>query len=259
MYNFGKIKQNIYEVAADGIADKDPVKRSILKKYISTVKESEILRTQANIYNNLESRVDTNDYSASEFVKENIALLQRFNISDIIRENKRLSILLEGYDVVDSYEHKTLHENIHNLIVTEKSPKTVGQLVESTTYVKDYILNNKPKEIVKESNFIPNSMLHKYLSEKFVAKYKDLLSESEANLLKVIVKGDDKEQSELYESTVADVLKTLNESIKYNTNNVEIKGKLLDVKERLLESKYNKETFVADIVKIMNLQKNLND
>lgn len=257
MYNFGKIKQNIYEVVADGIADKDPVKRSILKKYISTIKESEILRTQASIYNNIEARVDTNDYSASEFVKENIALLQRFNIADIVKENKKLTVLLEGYEIVDTYDQKELHENIHNLIMTKKSPKTVAKLVESTTYIKDYIIKNEVKEVIKE-NYIPNSMLSKYLSDKFTDKYKSL-TESEVALIKTIITSNEEEQSNLYETSVKDAIKILNESIKNNSGNIEIKGKLLDVKERLLETKYNKETFAGDIIKLINLQKNLND
>ena len=76
MYNFGKIKENIYEIAADGIASKDNKKKSILKKYLTTIKESEILRMEASIYDNIETKCDTNDYSASEYVKENISLLQ---------------------------------------------------------------------------------------------------------------------------------------------------------------------------------------
>lgn len=257
MYNFGKIKENIYEIAADGIASKDNKKKSILKKYITTIKESEILRMEASIYDNIETKCDTNDYSASEYVKENISLLQRYNISDIVKENKKLEILLEGYDIVDDYNKKTLHENIHTLITTNKTAKTINQIVESSIFVKDYILKNEAKVVIKE-DFIPHSMLVKYLNEKFTAKYNSL-NESEVKLIKTVFNSNEVEQSQVFETEKKETLRLINESIKVNSGNLEVKGKLLDVKERLLENKFNKETFVGDIVKIMNLQKKLND
>ena len=257
MYNFGKIKHNIFEIAADGVAYKDTKKKEVLKKFISIVKESKILRTQASVYHNLETRVDESDYSASEYVKENIALLQKFDIADIVKENNKLVILLEGYQVQDSYDMDSLHENIHSLITTKKNAKTLNALVESSKFVKNHILKNIPKEIIKEDNFIPNSMLSKYLSDKFIKKY-DTLSETEVRLVKAVLSVNESEQSEIFETARVEALTAVNKSIKECTD-IELKGKLVDVKERLLESKYVKDSFVTDIVKIINLQKNLND
>lgn len=256
MYNFGKIKHNIYEVAIDGIADKDDNKKALLKKYIKTLKESKILRVQAGVYYNIENRVDENDYSASEYIKENISLLQRYSIADIVKENKKLAILLEGYDIVDNYDGEQLHENIHNLITTKKTSKTMNQLAESSKFVKDYIKGNLTKVIIEE-NYLPNSMLSKFLSDKFNAKYESL-TEAEVKLVKSVLTVNESEQLDFYDAARKETIDAVNESIK-NCVDVEVKGKLLDVKERLLESKYNKETFTSDVVKIINLQKNLND
>jgi len=257
MYNFGKIKHNIYEIAADGIAYNDTKKKEVLKKFISTIKESKILRTQASVFANIESRVDESDYSASEYIKENIALLQKFDIADIVRENKKLAILLEGFDVQDTYDMGSLHENIHNLITTKKTAKTLNNLVESSKFVRDYILKNTQKEVIQENNYLPNSMLSKFLSDKFNTKYESL-TENEVKLVKSVLTINEAEQSEAFEVARLETLAAVNSSIK-ECNDVELKGKLVDVKERLLESKYNKDSFVNDIVKIINLQKNLND
>lgn len=257
MHNFGKIKHNIYEIAADGIANNDAKKKGILKKLISTIKESKILRTQASVYQNLENRVDESDYSASEYVKENIALLQKFNIADIVKENEKFAILLEGYEIQDSYDMETLHENIHNLITTKKTAKTLNNLVESSKVVRDHILTNTHKEVIKEDSFIPNSMLNKLLTDKLNTKYESL-SENEVKLIKSVLTVNESEQGEIYETARIETLTAVNKSIK-ESSDVVLKGKLLDVKERLLESKYNKDSFLTDIVKIINLQKNLND
>ena len=122
---------------------------------------------------------------------------------------------------------------------------------------KDFILNNQPKVVMSE-NYVPNSMLSKYLSEKFSETY-NTLNENELKLVSSVISANDEERANIYETTKKDLLTTVNESIKKNSLDVELKGKLLDVKERLLESTYNKESFVSDIVKIINLKQNLSD
>lgn len=255
MHNFGKIKHNIYEVVVDGIAEKDNSKKVLLKKYVSTIKESEILRAQANVYNNIESRVDKSEYIATEYIKENIALLQKFNIKDIVRENKKLSILLESYPVVDFYDKHELHENIHNLILTKKTATTINNIVESTNFIKDYILNNIIKEKVIKEEYLPNSMLIKFLSEKYNTQYSSL-TEDEFKTIKMILESDNVGQEAILNEMKKNVIALINESIK-SSDGIEVKGKLLDVKERLLETSYNKETFTANIIKLINLKKNL--
>jgi hypothetical protein len=257
MYNFGKLKHNIYEVAADGISTGNATKKTILKQYIKTLKESEILRTLSGIYHNIENRVDEDVYSTNEYIKENVALLQRYKISDIVKESNKLSILLEGYEMIEDYPTRELHENIHNLITTKKTAKTIDQLVESTNYIKTFINNNVKKEKLVKETHIPNSMLSGFLAEKFIKKY-DSLTEDEVKLIKTVLTVNESEAMEYFDKSRTETLTKINETIK-ECSDIEVKSKLLDVKERLLESKYNKETFTTDIVKILNLQKNLND
>lgn len=254
MHNFGKIKHNIYEIAIDGITDKDPKKKAILRKYISIIKESEFLKTQARVYFNLENKVNESEYLATEYIKENIALLAKYDLKAIVRENKKLMVLLEGYEVVKSYDKLDLHENIHNLIITKRKPTTLDNIVESTNVIKNYIITNQPKELVNEE-FFPNSMLTKFLTDNLNEKYSNL-GESEKKIIKSILSEDESGQIVVLEDLKSEALVLVNNSIK-ESSDIEVKEKLLSVKERILETKYSKEDFIPTITKIMNLTKTL--
>lgn len=256
MHNFGKIKHNIYEIAVDGIADKDNTKKGILKKYVKTIKESEILKAQARVYHNLETKVNESEYLATEYIKENISLLTKYDLQDIVRENNKLVVLLEGYEIIDIYDKFELHENIHNLLITKKKPSTIDNIVESTSVIKNYIVNNKAREIVSE-DFLPNSMLSKYLTEKYNETY-STLSEVDKKLVKSIIESNEDGQEAVLEDIKRDVLVLINKNISENSD-VEIKEKLLNVKERVLETKYSKDDFIPTITKIINLTKTLSE
>lgn len=254
MHNFGKIKHNIYEIAIDGIADKNKKKKAILKKYINIIKESPILRTQARIYYNLENKVNESEYLATEYIKENIALMLKYGLADIVRETKKLEVLLEGYEIQDVYDKSELHENIHNLLITKKKPTTIDNIVESTNVIKNYIISNKHKELVNE-DFLPNSMLTKLLTDKYNEKYSSM-SESEKKLVKSLLDSDEEGQRSVLETVKKETLILVNKSIQEATE-VELKEKLLNVKERILETQYSKDDFITTISKIMNLSTTL--
>lgn len=258
MHNFGKIKHNIYEIAVDGITEKNNDKKAILKKFVKTIKESEILKTQARIYYNLENKVNESEYIATEYVKENIALLQKYNLQDIVRENKKLEVLLEGHEVAEIYDRFELHENIHNLIVTKRSANTIDNIVESTNVIKEYIISNKQREIVSEANdYIPNSMLTKFLTEKYNDKYSNM-SEVDRKLVKSIIESDEAGQESILEEVKKNALVLVNQRLSENAE-LELREKLLNVKERILETKYAKEDFAPTVTKIMTLTKTLSE
>ena len=78
MQNFGKIKNAFNDILAESIIDKDVEKRKIVKRFIRAISESKILKTQFLIYNNIETRVDENQFSANLFITENVNLLNAF-------------------------------------------------------------------------------------------------------------------------------------------------------------------------------------
>ena len=57
MQNFGKIKNAFSEILAEGIASNDVAKKKLFKQYVKTLRESDILKTQFLVYENIEKIV----------------------------------------------------------------------------------------------------------------------------------------------------------------------------------------------------------
>jgi len=255
MYNFGKIKHNIYSIVSEGIVNKDLVKKSILKEFISTIKKSKILLAEAKIYNNIENKSEISEYLATEYIKENINLLNGFTKKEILSENKKLSNLLDGHNIVEFYDKFNLHDNIHNLIVTTKTPNTINNIVESTNIIKEYVNSNVTEEKVLKEDLLPNSILSKFLVEKYNQKY-STLNENDTNFIKSMLENDETKQESVLSKLKDNILINIDESIE-ESSDINVKSKLLDVKNRLINTKYLKESFSENIIKLITLRENL--
>lgn len=254
MQNFGKIKNAFNDILAESIVSKDVEKRKIAKRFVKAISESKILKAQFLIYNNIESRIDENDFSANLFVTENLNLLKSYSTDEIINENKKLvnmsQMVVSRLD--NDYEEKDLHEAISNLIFTKPTPSTVQKITENRVSIVKYINKNKTKEI-SEASEIPTSLLAELTVDKFNEKYADL-TEAEHKVLNVIMyEGDEEARKEVFTETLHTCIGLVNDRLKESTN----KEKLLNVKEKLLVTKFTNESFSDDITKLLDLSRTL--
>jgi len=254
MQNFGKIKNAFNDILAESIVDKDVEKRKVVKRYIRAISESKILKAQFLIYNNIESRVDENQFSANLFVTENINILNKFTKEAIVAENIKLvnlSQMVKGR-LDTEYDKKDLHESITKLIFMKVTPTTVQEVTNSRMSVIGYINENKEKVIV-ETPEIPTSMLANLAVDKFNEKYADL-TEDEHKVLNVILEADNEEaRKNVFNETVRGCIDSVNIKLKESTN----KEKLLDVKDKLLRISFTNESFSDDITKLLDLKRTL--
>lgn len=256
MQNFGKIKNVFNNLLVEGIAKKDDSAKKLFKKYIKTIKESKILKTQFLVYNNIENKIDEDVISTNIFVSENIKLLEKFNKADILKENKKLVDLLNVYKsrLSEDYELKGLHESISDLIFTTRTPKNIDKITEDIKNVGKYILINKSKE-VNESIDLPVSVLTKMMVDKYNEKYSDL-DESDRKVLKVLIGSNLEEKKKLYSNIVKECIELI-DGLSANIDN-ESKEKLLKVKIKLLEEKETiDDNIVNEISKVIELKNNL--
>ena len=253
MQNFGKITNAFNGVLAEGLVTKDTNNKQMFKKYIKSIKENEALKTQFLVYNNIENKVETNEFKANLFLQENIALLNKFSREELLEANKKLAepVLTESET---SYPNQKLHEDIATLIFTEKNAKTIDVIVEATANIIDYMKNNTVKE-VKEAIELPNSMLSTIMVEKYNEKYANL-DESEKEVLKTLIDSDDEKKKEVYSSTIRECIDLIDEKLKESS--LEAKDKLLRVKDKLLNDKKEiNEDFVKNITKLVELRSSL--
>lgn len=255
MQNFGKIKNAFNGILAEGLIGNDKLYRGIFKKYIKAINENEILRTQFLVYNNIENKVEENEFKANLFLQENIALLKKFSKTDISKANFELtSPILFEQAKSDEYANEELHENISKLIFTDKTTSNIDAIVEATAGIINFMKTNKLKE-VKESIDLPNSMISTIMVEKYNEKY-SMLDESEKQILKALIDSDDIKKSEVYTATVRECIDMIN--LKLESSDLNEKDKLLRVKDKLLNDKIEiNEDFFKNISKLVELRTSL--
>jgi hypothetical protein len=251
--NFGKIKSVFNNLLSEGMIEKNESKKGLFKEYLKAIKENEILKTQFLVYTNIENKVENDAAKATQFVKENIDLFSKFTKKQILESNSKLvqKIVFE-FEADD--DRAELYENISNLIFTPRTANSIESIVESTSKVVDYILNNKSKAIV-EAIELPNSMLSTMMVDKYNEKYASL-DESEKQVLKVLIESTDEEKKEVYSTTLRECIDLINE--KLDTTDLDAKDKLLRVKDKLLNDKQEiNEDFFKNISKLVELKNNL--
>lgn len=253
MQNFGKIKNVFNELLVEGLTTKNGENVKLFKKYLNTIKENEILKTQFLVNSNIENKIETDREKAFQFVNENINLLSKFSKKEINEANKSLMSLCSDFNDVD-YDLKGLHENISTLIMTKKTTSTIDIIVESTSFIVDFILNNKPK-VISECIDLPNSMLSSIMVDKYNEKY-STLNESEKSILKVLIDSDDNAKKDVYTKMVRECIDLINET--YPNADLDSKDRLLRVKDKLLNDKVEiNEDYFKNVSKLVELKESL--
>jgi hypothetical protein len=258
MQNFGKIKNAFNGILADGVVSKSDTNKLLFKKYIQTIKESKILKAQFLVYNNIENKLENDTTSASVFVTENLKLLEKFKVSDIIKENQKLLAISKDIEgkLEEAYDTKlsSLHESISNLIFTKRTAKNMNEVTDNITNVINYIKANKLTEKV-ESIDLPFSLLSTMMVDKYNAKYATL-DESDRQVLKVLIDSNDEQKKEVYSVTLRECIDLID--VKLKTSDLDGKERLLRVKDKLLNDKKDiNEDFIKNISKLVELKSDL--
>jgi len=247
---------NIFNnVLAEGISKKDAKSRSLFKKYLKTIKESEILRTQFLVYNNIETWVDDDVISSHLFISENLKLLEKFKKSDIIKENKKLLDLLGDKPTDTKYELSDLHESISNLVFFKRVPENVANITENIKKVTKHIINNNKKKVVNESFDLPNSVITNLMLGKFNEKYGSL-DEADRKILSMLINSSLDEKKDFYSTIASECIALIDSMLKESTEDT--KGKLLQAKEKLTQTvELNEDNFTTKVYKLIELKNNL--
>lgn len=253
MKNFGKIKNAFNELLAEGVVSNNKSNKQLFKKYIKTIKENEVLKTQFLVYDNIENKIEENEFKANLFLQENIALFNKYTKEEILEANNKLTAMLSE-QVTASYENENLHEDISNLIFLKKEANNIDAIVEATSSVINYMKSNKAR-IVTESIDLPNSMLTSIMVEKYNEKYASM-DESDKQVLKALIESNDEKKKEVYSLIIRECIDLIDG--KLNESDLDAKDKLLRVKDKLLNDKQEvNEDFNKNISKLVELKKSL--
>ena len=271
-YNLGIVKTSILTNLNE---------EASIKGFIGLLKESDLLKTVLSIVDNIEKKHIPNEDLAIKYIDENVDLLKSkgYTKEAFEKENFKLFPLIEGVQFAYT-PNKALFENIHVLLYESlqgKKSTNVNRLHDSFVFVLEHLKNNNKKVVVESvdlpvipQEIIAGDFLLKRAIFEFNEKYTKILSEDEVSVLKSIVN----ENKESKESSFAAVKESTLNALKELKLDVDTQNKnKMDVYEQreidkftsnITESikninllKYNEDTFVNDVIDLINLKTEL--
>ena len=228
------------------------------KKFINEVsnliKTNKVLKEQFNIYNSICNKKNvSNPESYVDGVLECISKLN-INKSDIRKANEKLIDLIESNTNVNKLlniddDTLKLYEEIDFVLTNKKSINNIDEYNKiKDSLVEKFNRDNKDKT----DNDTVNEKYETSLSE-MTEKYKDL-TDDEIKLIEDIISSD-KDKSSLFEEYKSETIGVIDETIKKASE--EDKEQWLNIKETLSEKKYNKDTLIDDVLKFVEIQKEI--
>jgi hypothetical protein len=256
--DFGTIKDIFAQQIIGFQLNENTNGKDIYKNFIKNITENEVLKTQFVVYKNIENKTLKSEVSALNYIKENLSLLEKFNKKEIRECNKSLLNLLKESNIdYSQVNRKEIHKHIENLVISEKTLKTVDGLQESYDFLINHVTTIKnditKNEFVKE-NIDPNKFLEsavKYFNEEYSE-----LNEEEKTVIKTLYEGDNSSIKSLKEKLIKENIGLINTHLKQTDNNITLKSKLLETKDvvyGMFEVSDNKES----IIKLLELKKDL--
>lgn len=253
MTNFGHIKDTFNNILSESILTKNNEGKKLFKKYIQVLKEDSSLKREYLIYKNLTTKKFNNESDAKDYIKENIDLLINNNPSKGLN---KLKSILGDKELVN--ENDEIYKHLNILRNTKKTPNSLEKIQKSLNFFKERMLK---EEIVVESEYdttgVPPSILTKLAVNKFNNKYENI-TEEEKNIIKNILNGNEEDKKETYTNLKNECIDIIDNRLNENSD-LDLKDKLLKVKDKLLRTSFNEETFSTDIDSIYNLKNSVTE
>jgi hypothetical protein len=253
MTNFGYIKDTFNNILSESILTKNDSGKKLFKKYLKVLKEDSTLKREYLIYKNLTTKKFTSESDAKDYIKENIILLKNNKPSKGI---KKLNTILGSKEIIK--ENEEIYSHINILRNTTKTPNSLEKIQESINFFKERMLK---EDIVMESEYestgVPPSVLTKLAVNKFNSRYANI-TEEERHIIKNVLSGNDNDKEVTYTTLKNECIDTIDNRLSENSD-LELKDKLLKVKDKLLRTSFDIESFPTDINNIYNLKNSVTE
>lgn len=259
--NIGKLNAIFLQNASNLLKRKNGAK--LMKEYVSLFTKNKTLLKEYLVFDYIENVNNTENLK--DYIVESINFLDNINKTDLKSLNCKVSNFISENKIeqIDEIKNEKLYEEINSLIFTNKTVKTINERVDKINNIVNYIKeskeaieNNKPNEFLLIENIDAFLLL---TINNFNKKYADKLNEEETSLFKLITSQDNEDNKKsLFENNRKECLDLTNKFIKEDIDSL-AKEKLLNVKEKLLEQKYDKEKYIEDILSFVELKNTLSE
>jgi len=255
MQNFGELNHIVMEFLAEGISSNKKTNKKMFKKFMKTLKENKVLQDEFMVYSNLQNKLGGSDANISEFIRENVRLMEGYSKKQIVEANNKLADLISEANVkYPDNPFAKLHEAIHQLMVEKANLKNVDSRLDAKGVIAEHIKNNQGTE-KGSGDYMPTDLMTNIMVNNFNKKY-EKLDENTKSVLKKIINTPTEGRETIFVELVRECVDLVNENI--TDADLTIKEKLLSTKDKLLRLKYDGETFISEAKKLLDLKITLN-
>jgi hypothetical protein len=248
--NFG-ILNHIFEERLPELFKKD--KRAV-RDVIKVIKEDKNLLGQFKYYNAIKNyRGKITESLGVDVVSDklNEAASKTIDKNTVIKSNSKLRRIMKEHNITPldfiSDEEKKLYESGHNILTKKDGIGNVMTIAESVKNIRGYMDKHK-------NDFVKESVDPDKLIKEFKDNLKDSLTESEISFVKQITDWRspiaEQRKEKLFNKFKNECIDKINEMLKEDTDNEELK----DLNNQINEMKFNKETIVTDIAKLLEIR-----
>ena len=231
------------------------VNKKAVRDVVKAIREDVNLRSEFNFYNVIKNQYnsDLSSKIGAEAMLNEIAdvIINNINQDTVIDSNKKLRKIMEDNNVIPidyvDDDSRKLYESGHILLTNKKKASNMIALLESQKSVCEYMENHKVINDTKKKDV--GSLI-----EEFENKLKTNLNESEMSFVKQITdfKSPIAEQrkEKLFNKFKNECVEKLNKMLKEDKDNESLKS----LSKQIGEMKYNNESIVGDIAKLLEIR-----
>ncbi len=257
MYNFGKIKETYNKVYMDSFTDNNEDKRKIFGYYLNLITKNPLLNEEFEAYFNIQNKTFGDELSSQIFIQDNIDAVKKINYLDLekIHENLETYLKSNGYELIENTDEKV--QLFESLLSLDKKSKNIGKISESLLKLRKSMISESNEDIqINEFVNLPSDIMTNMMVNKFNNKYGELDSDTK-EMIKISLDGSINDKIGMYTTTIKECLDSLNIKLKESEKDLDLREKLLQTKEKLLEMSFNEETYIDDLSKVIELKSNL--
>ena len=229
MKNYTLVIQGLESLLAEAYEAKD---KKSAAKILKIFKENKELSKLYSIVDNLK-KGDVNETTVDQYINENISFAKRVDYSKIEFPFEK-NMVSEN----DFYNH------VGTILFEEKSAFNINSYNKAYQAVKNHLLDEIESKKRKSS------------TARKISEAIESVDSEDKMLVESFIKTPSNERQNLFESLKSECISNINKHIS-ECENPELKVKMYETKDVILEMSFKAESYISDMLKIHDLNKNL--
>lgn len=242
--NFGVLKAIFENAAPELFKTRDG--RKAMGEYMKTIKEDKNLTAQYALYHSLTNCSDVNDMK--EFVKEALDLCGNINKRELVKSNNKLVDIIKKYNInesIDITDKIELFEAIEYVISNKKKLTNLSEINKKVDKISSFL---------NESITKPNVDIVKEFNEKHGTSLNENSRELVQDIIAANASNRTSKKENIFNKCKNECIEAINNVLSEDESNLELKEKLLEYKDKILNKEFNEDSLVEDIAALLQFK-----